>query len=172
MTKTQRLDAHAKDLMKKDVVSVGEGTPLAEALELLEDAGIGGVPVVDGAERLVGVFSLRDAARAGVVEGGRMGERPGDDRLIDWGDEPLEEGEPVADEISDREDYSSSSSNAQTVRDWMNPAVICVAPQASLKEVCKVMARERIHRVFVAEDQRLTGVISTLDVVEYLAQEL
>jgi CBS domain-containing protein len=149
MTKTQALDARARDLMKKDVVRVSDETPLAQAIELLEDAGIGGVPVVDGTERLIGVFSLRDAARAGVAEGGRLGERPKDDRLLDWGDEPLEEGEPVEDEISDRDDYSSASSNAPTVREWMNPAVICVAPQASLKEVCKVMARERIHRVFV-----------------------
>jgi CBS domain-containing protein len=172
MTKTQELDALAKDLMKKDVVRVGDETPLAEAVELLEDAGIGGVPVVDAAERLIGVFSLRDAARAGVAAGGRLGERPADNRLLDWGDEPLEEGEPVEEEISDRDDYSSATSKAQTVREWMNPAIICVAPQASLKEVCRVMARERIHRVFVVEEKRLTGVISTLDVVEYLAQAL
>ena len=172
MTKTQELDALARDLMKKDVVRVEEATPLAEAVELLEDAGIGGVPVVDGMERLIGVFSLRDAARAGVAEGGRLGQRPGDNRLLDWGDEPLEEGEPVAEEISDRDGYSSATTPAQTVREWMNPAVIYVAPHSSLKEVCKAMARERIHRVFVVEDKRLTGVISTLDVVEYLAQAL
>ncbi len=172
MTKTQGLDALARDLMKKDVLRVEESTPLAEAVELLEDAGIGGVPVVDAAERLIGVFSLRDAARAGVAEGGRLGERAKDDRLLDWGDEPLEEGAPVEDEISDRDDYSSATSGTQTVREWMSPAVICVAPQASLKEMCKVMARERIHRVFVVEDQRLKGVISTLDVVEYLARAL
>ena len=172
MTKTQELDALARDLMKKDVLRVEESTPLAEAIELLEDAGIGGVPVVDAAERLIGVFSLRDAARAGVAEGGRLGQKPADDRLLDWGDELLEEGEPVEEEISDRDDYSSATATAQTVREWMNPAVICVAPQASLQEVCRVMARERIHRVFVVEDKRLTGVISTLDVVEYLAHAL
>ena len=172
MVKTQTLGARAKDLMKKDVVRVSDETALADAIELIEDAGIGGVPVVDAAERLIGVFSLRDAARAGVAEGGRLAERRQDDRLLDWGDEPLEEGEPVEDEMSDRDGYSSATSKDQTVREWMNPAVICVAPQASLKEVCKVMARERIHRVFVVEEQRLKGVISTLDVVDYLAREL
>src|SRR5262245_60019970 len=172
MTMTQELTARAEDLMKKDVVRVGDETPLAEAVELLEDAGIGGVPVVDAAERLIGVFSLRDAARAGVLEGGRLGERTGDNRLLDWGDEPLEEGEPVEQEISDRDDYSGAASPAQTVREWMNPVVLSVAPQASLQEICKLMARERIHGVFVVEDQRLSGVISTLDVVEYLAHML
>jgi CBS domain-containing protein len=172
MTRTKGLDALARDLMKKDVLRVEESTPLAQAVEFLEDAGIGGVPVVDAAERLIGVFSLRDAARAGVAEGSGLGERAKDDRLLDRGDEPLEEGEPIEDAISDRDDYSSATSGTQTVREWMNPAVICVAPQASLKEVCRVMARERIHRVFVVEDKRLTGVISTLDVVEYLAHAL
>jgi CBS domain-containing protein len=166
------LDARARDLMKKDVVRVEGEIPLASAVALLEDNGIGGAPVVDAAERLIGVFSLRDAARAGVQNGGRLGEKAGDDRMLEWDDEDFEEGEPIEEEISDREDNTSATAPGDTVREWMNPAVVSVAPDAGLKQVCETMARERIHRVFVVEDERLEGVISTLDVVEYLAHSL
>jgi CBS domain-containing protein len=172
MVKSHALEAHARDLMRTDVVRLDGNLAIATAIATLEDAGISGAPVVDGFERLIGVFSLRDAARAGVLNGGRLSERSGDDRLPDLGDEEFEDGSPVEEQISDRDDYSSATAASVTVREWMNPAVIAVAPGATLKEVCRVMSREQIHRVFVVDQQRLTGVISSMDVTRYLAQIL
>jgi signal-transduction protein with cAMP-binding, CBS, and nucleotidyltransferase domain len=34
------------------------------------------------------------------------------------------------------------------------------------------MAREKIHRVFVVDNRRLSGVISSLDIVRMLSQAL
>ncbi len=54
--------------------------------------------------------------------------------------------------------------------DWMTPEVVSVGPDATLTEVCGVMAEESIHRVFVLKDKRIQGVVSTLDIVTYLAE--
>jgi len=172
MTKTQTLGARARDLMHKDIVRLDSDTSIASAVETLESNGISGAPVVDASERLVGVFSLRDAARSEALNGGRLGERRGDNRVPDWSDEEHEGRFVLEDEISDREDYSTAAGGGETVSEWMNPTVIAVAPEASLKEVCKVMAREKIHRVFVVDGRRLAGVISSLDIVEYLSNAL
>jgi CBS domain-containing protein len=172
MTKTQLQQAHARDLMHRDVVRLDSDTSIATAVEALESNGISGAPVVDASERLVGVFSLRDAARSEALNAGRFGERGGDDRVPDWAEEEYDDGSVLEDEISDRDDYSTAAGGGDTVAEWMNPTVIAVAPEASLKEVCRVMAREKIHRVFVVDNRRLSGVISSLDIVRLLSQAL
>jgi CBS domain-containing protein len=172
MTKTHSLEARARDLMQKDVVRLESDTAISSAVESLEANGISGAPVVDASERLVGVFSLRDAARSESLNGGRFGDRKGDDRVPDWVDEEADEGSVLEDEISDRDDYSTAAGGGDTVAEWMNPTVIAVTPEASLKEVCRVMERERIHRVFVVDGRRLCGVISSMDIVRYLSESL
>jgi CBS domain-containing protein len=172
MTKTHTLEARARDLMNRDIVRLDSDTSIAGAVDTLEANGISGAPVVDASERLVGVFSLRDAARSEALNAGRLGTRRGDDRVPDWSEEEGEDGFVLEDEISDRDDYSTAAGGGDTVSEWMNPTVIAVAPDATLKEVCKVMAREKIHRVFVVDGRRLSGVISSLDIVQYLSGKL
>lgn len=159
----------ARELMHKDLIRLDADSSLASAVETLEDAHISGAPVVDAAERLVGVFSLRDAARSEVETGTRFGERERGAAVPDWTEEDLEEGFAIEREISRRDDYSPAQTSAECVGDWMNPSVISVTPDASLRELCQIMSRERIHRVFVVDGRRLVGVISSLDVVAHVA---
>lgn len=172
MTSTRSLDVRAKDLMHKDVVRLEADATIDSAVATLEEHGISGAPVVDSTERLIGVFSVRDIARSEHLRAGRLGEREGDDRVPDWADEDTDEGFLMGDEISDRDDYSSAAGGGNTVSDWMNPTIIAVAPEAPLRDVCKAMAGERIHRVFVVDGKRLIGVISSFDVVQHLARTL
>lgn len=168
MTRTQQAAPLARDLMRTKVVRLSASATIESAVSTLEEASISGAPVVDGSERLIGVFSVRDVARSEHLHEGRVEERAGDDRVPDWGDE--DDDFVFEDEISDRDDYSSGTRGTQTVADWMNPSVISVAPEAHLKEVCGVMVDERIHRVFVVENGVLRGVISALDIVGWVAQ--
>ncbi len=138
MIKTKSPEVRAMDLMRAHVVRLESSTGLSCAVETLEESGISGAPVVDATERLVGVFSLRDAARAEHLNAGRSAQREGDDGVPDWSED---DGSLMEDEISDREDYSSASGGGDRVADWMNPAIISVSPDATLKEVCKAMAR-------------------------------
>jgi len=50
----------AKDIMKEDVVSVSQDTPVEEALELLLAHEISGVPVVKGDMTMVGIVTEKD----------------------------------------------------------------------------------------------------------------
>lgn len=47
----------------------------------------------------------------------------------------------------------------------MTPTVFSVEPTASVEEVAGTMIRGRIHRLFVMEDKKLVGVISSLDLL-------
>lgn len=161
----------ARDLMHTELVRLDAEASLSSAVETLTDARVSGAPVVDASERLVGVFTLRDAARVEVETGGRYGEREAAAPTpIDWDEDDIDEGERIERSVSMRDDYGPATSAKQCVGDWMNPSVISVTPDAELRELCRVMADERIHRVFVVEGRRLVGVVSALDVVAHVAR--
>ncbi|HUV40858.1 MAG TPA: CBS domain-containing protein [Sedimentisphaerales bacterium] len=50
----------AKDVMREDVVNVKKDTPIYEAVRLLRDNHITGVPVVDDDMALIGILSEKD----------------------------------------------------------------------------------------------------------------
>lgn len=161
----------ARDLMHTELVRLDAEASLASAVETLTDARVSGAPVVDASERLVGVFTLRDAARVEVEVGARYGERDGAlPPQVDWDEDDLDDGDRIERSVSMREDYGPATSARPCVGDWMNPSVISVAPDADLHELCRVMADERIHRIFVVDGRRLVGVVSALDVVAHVAR--
>ncbi|WP_328327605.1 MULTISPECIES: CBS domain-containing protein [unclassified Streptomyces] len=59
----------AGDVMTSDVVSVGYATPVGDAARSLVVHGIGGLPVVDDDDRVVGVVSRADLRRYGAGPG-------------------------------------------------------------------------------------------------------
>ena len=172
MRKASARPVLARDLMRTELVRLDVGATIASAVETLTDARVSGAPVVDASERLVGVFTLRDAARVEVDVGGRYGERPAaESGQPDWDEDDFDEGERIERAVSMRDDYGPATAPGRSVGDWMNPSVICVPPDAELRELCRIMADERIHRVFVAEGRRLLGVVSALDVVAFVARD-
>lgn len=64
-----------KDIMIKDVISVSPETTVAEAMRIMDEKRIRGMPVLDAQGRPVGVFSLRQLLKsvlpsALTIEGG------------------------------------------------------------------------------------------------------
>ena len=57
------LEERVEALMRPDPITVGAKVRLGEVMAILEDERIGAIPVVDGAERLVGIVSYVDVLR-------------------------------------------------------------------------------------------------------------
>ncbi len=55
------------------------------------------------------------------------------------------------------------------VRDIMTPRTLTISPQADIREAARQMLYAEVHRLFVASDGELVGVISTTDIVRALA---
>jgi CBS domain-containing protein len=159
----------ARQIMVTDVLELQVDAPVRDAVEAFEDYHIHGAPVVDAARRLVGVLSDADIVRIGRVREGRVTsvasaaepspEREGDDEVPD----------PEFSEFAP-EEYSPELLGRETVGDWMTTEVITVAPEATLQEICSILDREQIHRVFVVDGEKLAGVVSTMDVVRCIAR--
>ena len=163
MIATERIKA--RDLMRSDVACLSPSDSIRDAVRFLERFRIDGAPVVNPAGKLVGMLSLRDIARAELV-----GE--------DWIDGclPAEPAEALTLEVDFDEnypileDYDIRALGQATVGDWMSTRFVSVGPKTSLRLLCQVMAHDALHRLFVVEDGRLVGVVSSLDVVRLLAE--
>lgn len=153
----------AADLMRTDVLRLSADMPIQEAVEHFEEYRITGAPVVDEVGRLVGFLSLRDIATSDHLRDGRIEVERGA-----WpegsGDE-FDEGEGWG----ESDDYSPAVLGKETVQDWMNPELITCAPETKLKDLCRLMVRESVHRVLVVEDGSLKGIVTTFDVVRHIA---
>jgi CBS domain-containing protein len=164
----QALGVKARDLMRTDVATLEAEDTIESALELFEDSGISGAPVLQ-AGRLVGMLTLADLGRTEHVKDARI-ETKGD----------YEFGEPVGEELGDeldpaevfylKEGYSPEVVDRARVVDWMSPGVITVSADDSIEDVCDVMVKNRIHRVCVLEAAKLVGLITSFDVVRHVAR--
>lgn len=150
----------AKDLMTRHILPAYGDWSVKDLAEFLVSNGISGAPVVDNEERLLGVVSVTDVARHTSISSDEADVRSAhgyytDALDYDFADEMINE---FADDIEEQ----------TTVKDIMTPTVHDVSANATMKEVAAAMVRNRIHRVFVSDNQKIVGVLSALDVLRLI----
>jgi CBS domain-containing protein len=151
----------AADMMETRVITVRATAPLSEVERVITEHRISGMPVVDGAGRVVGVVSYRDLLDHRAT-------KPGSRRDSDF----FRETRFMLDgEIDALAECSASAAGEDTVADVMTPAIVDVEPDATLEEVARTMVRHSIHRVLVIEPEsrRVLGIISSLGVLASVA---
>ena len=158
---------HARSLMSSHVVKLAPDLPIPRALELFEDHKISGAPVVDASGRVLGVLSASDVAQAERL--GRSAVRAQTPALVMRDGDDESDDELAEEDLLSIEEYGPESAEVPTVRDWMNPEVISVRPGCTLPELCRKLAENRIHRVLVMEGGELQGIVTTSDVVRWVA---
>ncbi|NQV07484.1 CBS domain-containing protein [bacterium] len=134
-----------RDMMTTDPIAITAGTLLKEAARIMVRSQVSGLPVVNDTGHLVGIVTEGDFLRQ---EANR--DRPYRLSLLDalFGD-----GEP-------------EGPTAETVGEVMTVEVVTIAPESTLGEAARVMARRSVKRLPVVDDEgELIGVISRADVV-------
>ncbi len=131
-----------RDLMSLRPRTIGPDAPLQSAVLDMVRAGLGGLPVVDADNRVIGMLSERELLRDLLSHylpraGGPSGSPP-------------------------------PSSARRTVRDLMTRQVLCVAPEQPLAEVASLMLNKDVDRVPVVKDGRLVGFLTRGDIVRKL----
>lgn len=161
----------AQDLMVTDVQTLEADASVEEAIEIFEEYHISGAPVVDSAGRLLGVLTASDIARREHVKEGRLQAGNQEYYLANPLDEERDEGFWDEEDYFSQSDYGGETLGTARVRDWMNPNIVGVTPETGLKEVCEIMVAETIHRVLVVEKGVVKGIVSSFDLVRFLAQK-
>lgn len=137
-----RSELTVRDLMSHNPRTIGPDTPVREAVLDMVRAGVGGLPVVDDTNRVVGMLSERELLRHLLSH---YLPRAG-------GDSP---SPPPA-------------SSRRTVRDVMTRQVLCVAPEQPLAEVASLMLNKDVDRVPVVKHGLLVGFLTRGDIVRKL----
>jgi CBS domain-containing protein len=151
----------AKDVMNPDVISVPIEMTVKELVDFLAEKEITGAPVEDAQGHLVGVVSVTDVA--GAHESAAV---------------VSQEGNPAGD-VRGWEDRMSADEFRQlrvqdgslTVGDIMTPTVYTVPEETPVAQLARTMVAGRIHRLFVTHRRKIVGIVTSLDLLQLLAEE-
>jgi CBS domain-containing protein len=148
------------DIMRSDVLAAGADWSLETLADFLVDNNISGAPVTTQDDELVGVVSLTD-----IVRQSSMSNSHSDTGITH--DVYLYELESRMSRDEIRVFHAQEDSTVR-VSDIMTPMIFRVDRDTSLQEIAETMLKGRIHRVFVTEDDRLTGIVTALDMLQVI----
>jgi CBS domain-containing protein len=147
----------AGDLMTRDVAIVRPDASLLDAVKLMAQRRVSGMPVVDSSGTIVGILGDGDLLR--WHEGFT-------DRQAHWL-EMLGEGQPLAPEF-----LSGIREQNRKVSSVMAPGAITVSEDTPAREIAHLMHTKHIKRVPVVRAGRLVGIVARSDLLRALAQRL
>ncbi|MGD2055588.1 MAG: CBS domain-containing protein [Gammaproteobacteria bacterium] len=148
------------EVMQREVLSVDADWSLDRLAGFLIDNSISGAPVTTGDGELVGVVSLTDIVRQNSMPDTDAGTRDTHDVYL----------YDLQRHMSDEElrVFHTQYESPVQVRDIMTPMIFKVNEDASLQEVADTMLKGRIHRVFITRGNRLTGIVTALDMLQVI----
>ncbi len=146
----------ARDLMETRLISVNADASLLDVHQLFADEEISGAPVVADDGTLLGVITASDLIRAVDEERGTARMESGYFRDLlpysapDWSAGP--------------EDFQDRLAELR-VSDAMTADALTIPPSTPAPAIARSLRERHIHRVFVAENGQLLGVISAFDLL-------
>lgn len=160
-TKTRRANdfgaLRAADVMQRELITVHASDPLREVEQVLVDAQVSAVPVLDADDQVLGIVSMRDVVSRYAADH----DLPADADEDSFADD-IEETEPVAYQRLDGEPCAG---------DVMATDLVSVGPNALLTDIARRMVDNGTHRVLVIDRQRLLGLVSTMDMLRAIAAD-
>jgi CBS domain-containing protein len=142
------------DVMTRNVLTVARETSVANAIRVMLDHSVSGLPVLENG-KVVGIVTEGDLLRRS--ETGTERHRPR------WLAILMGPGRMAGEYVR---------THGRKVEEIMTPDVISVAGDAPLDEVVGLMERRRIKRVPVIEGDVLVGVVSRLDLLRALLRAI
>ncbi|MDX2215894.1 MAG: CBS domain-containing protein [Oculatellaceae cyanobacterium bins.114] len=144
------------DVMTHDPIVVQPETSLKDAIQILAEKRISGLPVVDSNSKLVGVISETDLMwqETGVTP-------PAYIMLLD---------SVIYLENPNKYDRDLHKALGQTVGEVMTKEVVTVKPNRPLREAAQLMHERSINRLPVLDEtDKVIGIVTRGDIVRFMA---
>jgi len=140
-------------IMTASVLCLTSDVSVDAAAAMLMEANVSGAPVVDAEGMPVGVVSRTDLLRERLERG-----------------DVVESSAPLPDELRSGFHLDGASASTATVGEVMTPIAFTLVQTESLSTAAALMATEGVHRLpIVDDDGHVVGILSTLDVMRWLA---
>jgi CBS domain-containing protein len=134
----------AREIMTRDVATVTPSMPIEDLCEIFQRWNIKGAPVIDASRKLLGIVTESDVVFGGLGRGAVPGGSPAEGRLPGRG--------------------------PTTVGEIMTEPAISAEEDTPVEQIAAMMWKMRIHRIPICKSGRLTGIVSTLDICQALAE--
>ncbi|WJV44728.1 CBS domain-containing protein [Streptomyces flavofungini] len=144
---------HSKvgSVMTSDVVTATDGTPFKEVAQLLARHRVSGLPVVDGDGHVIGVLSETDL----MMRQAEAEDPYAPARAARW--------RRLLPGIRKR----VAKARARTAGELMSQPAITVYADGTIAEAARTMARHRVERLPVVDDEeRLVGIVTRRDLLQ------
>jgi len=144
----------AKDIMKKEVITVNPETAVVQAAKLLLEHHINGLPVVDNEGYLRGIICQSD-----LISQQKKISLPSFFIMLD-GFIPLTSSKHIEKELQ--------KMSAIKVSEAMTPDPVTVGPETVLEDIATLMVKSNIHSLPVLDQEKLVGIIGKEDILRTL----
>ena len=126
-------------IMTENVITLNKDDKLEKAEKLFKRYGIRHIPVVQD-NVIVGMLSYSDLLRLSFAD------------------------------VTDANDSAADVMvyNMFTIEQVMKKSIVCVSPSKSIKEVAEILAKREFHALPVVNNNKLIGIVTTTDLINYL----
>lgn len=129
-------------IMTKDVITLNHTDDLETAERLFKSKKIRHIPVVSG-DAIIGMLSYTDLLRISFAD------------ATDDDDDSVE----------------SVVYNMFTIEQVMASNLVKVSSNVTIKEVAEILAKKEFHALPVVDDEKLVGIVTTTDLINYLIEQ-
>lgn len=147
----------AREIMTPSIKAVPQSWTMERLARFLTDNEITGSPVTDETGEIVGIATLKD-----ITEFRWNATRNEMDSRLTAEEE--QEARRLRMAI-----FEEMGKVPVEVRDIMTPIVLSVDEQTPVKDIADIMMREHLHRIFVTNDDKITGIITTYDMLKLIS---
>jgi CBS domain-containing protein len=142
----------AHQIMTRDVITVTSDTPIVEAADVMLRHHVSGLPVLDGAKKLVGIVTESDFLHRSETGTGRQRSR--------WLQFLLGPGQQGADFVRE---------HGRKVGEVMTPHPVTIQEDASLDDIVRTMEKNNVKRLPVMKGDTLAGIVSRANLLRAVA---
>lgn len=145
----------ARDIMTKDVVTVNKSQPISDLSKLFIENHFNGVPVLDDAEKVIGVVTQGD-----LIEQNKNLHIPTVIALFDA---------VLFLESEKKFEADVKKLTGSKIEDIYHKNPVTVSLDTDLNEITTLMAEKDVHTLPVLDGDKLVGIIGKRDVIRAMA---
>ncbi len=149
----------AYEIMTPSIKAVPQSWTMDRLARFLTDNEITGSPVTDESGKIVGIATLKD-----ITEFRWNATRSNTDRKLTAQDQ--QEAWRLRMVL-----FEEMGKVPVEVRDIMTPSVFSVDETTPVRDIANIMMSEHLHRIFVTRESKITGIVTTYDMLKIVSDE-
>ncbi|MBW7995513.1 MAG: CBS domain-containing protein [Candidatus Glassbacteria bacterium] len=149
------MSVKARDIMTRKVIKVGKEMKVNDLIDLFIKHNFSSAPVVDKKGKLVGIVTKTD------IIGHFMDLDL--DLTVKLGLKDLMDTTPELEKLSIE---TESQLNVGSI---MSPDPVTAKETMAVEQLAQMMLENKIHRLIVMKGRKLTGLVSTIDIISHVA---